>query len=107
MSDSSRASSSARLEQQMAEIWAAVLKVPSVGLDDDFFDLGGHSLLATKLTSRVRKAFGVDLSIRTLFDSPTVAQLCVEVARAGGGPAEAAVDGDAQAAPAEPVDPRS
>ncbi len=84
MSDTPRAPERSSLEAQMAEIWATVLKVPAVAVDDDFFDLGGHSLLATKLTARIRKAFGVELPIRTLFDSPTVAQLCAEVVRAGG-----------------------
>jgi amino acid adenylation domain-containing protein/thioester reductase-like protein len=63
------------VEEAVAGIWMEVLGLPRVGLDDDFFDLGGHSLTATKLMYGVRKAFGVDLPLRTLFESPTVRAL--------------------------------
>jgi len=57
------------LQVQLATIWAEVLQVPQVGLTDNFFALGGHSLLATQAVSRVRKQLGVDIPLRTLFDT--------------------------------------
>ena len=59
-------------EEAVAGIWAEVLGLKRVGIHDNFFDLGGHSLLATQIMSRVRNTFHVELSLRTLFDKPTI-----------------------------------
>jgi thioesterase domain-containing protein/acyl carrier protein len=64
-----------RLERQLASIWEEVLGVRPIGLNDSFFDLGGHSLLAVRLFSRIEKATGRKLPVRTLFEAPTLGGL--------------------------------
>jgi acyl carrier protein len=60
------------VEEALANMWAAVLKVDKVGVHDNFFELGGHSLLATQLISRIRDTFKLDLPLRSLFEAPTI-----------------------------------
>ena len=69
-------------EERLAKIWAEVLGVDRIGINDDFFALKGHSLLATQVLSRIRDAFNVQLPLRSLFESPTIAALAerIEVA---------------------------
>ena len=67
------------LEHRVAEILARLLNLEEVSLDDNFFFLGGHSLLGTQLVTRLRDVFGVDLSLKSLFDHPTVAELSHEI----------------------------
>lgn len=62
-------------EQALAAMWRQLLNVPTVGANDDFFDLGGQSLVAIQAVSRIRDAFGVNVSLRHLFERPTVAGL--------------------------------
>jgi acyl carrier protein len=62
-------------QELLVQLWSEVLKRERVSIHDNFFELGGHSLLATQLISRVRDVFEMELSLRTLFEQPTIAGL--------------------------------
>jgi acyl-coenzyme A synthetase/AMP-(fatty) acid ligase len=70
------------LEVAMAGLWAEVLRLEKIGTLDNFFAMGGHSLLGMMLISRVSAAFQVELPLRTLFTSPTVAEFVVALVQA-------------------------
>jgi acyl carrier protein len=70
------------VEETLAGLWADALKLPAVGVHHNFFELGGHSLLAMRLLSRVRERFQVELELRALFESPTVAGMAALIEHA-------------------------
>ncbi|WP_326680812.1 non-ribosomal peptide synthetase [Streptomyces sp. NBC_01237] len=69
-------------EAALCDLFAEVLGIDRVGIDDSFFDLGGHSLHVTKLINRIRSALGAELSIKAVFEAPTVAVLAGRLASA-------------------------
>jgi acyl carrier protein len=66
-------------EKSLAAIWMELLGIDAVGLGDNFFELGGHSLLATQVLARIQARLDVEVSLRVLFDNPTLAELAREI----------------------------
>lgn len=63
----------------VARVWREVLGMQNAGPHDGFFDLGGDSLVATKLVARLRKELGIQVSLLTIFENPTIAELVDEL----------------------------
>ena len=68
-----------QVEQQLSEIWSSILDVEGIGVNDNFFELGGNSLLATQFVSMVREQFYIELPLRVIFDSPTIAGIAEHI----------------------------
>lgn len=73
------------LKQEVTRIWCAVLGVDAVGEHDSFLELGGDSVMAQRIVNRIWERFEVDVSVRVLFEQPTVAGLCDAIAVAQDG----------------------
>jgi amino acid adenylation domain-containing protein len=69
------------IEAELCRLWADVLRIDRVGVDDDFLELGGHSLLASQIAARVRERFHVEIAPRALLVAPTVAEMAVTILR--------------------------
>src|SRR5207247_2534505 len=69
------------VEERLAGILTILLGVPEIGIDDNFFQMGGHSLLGAQVIAQVRDGFGVELSLRSLFENPTVREMSAEIER--------------------------
>jgi amino acid adenylation domain-containing protein len=67
------------VEEALADIWRGLLGVERVGVNDNFFELGGHSLMATRVLSNVRRIFRIELPLRVIFESSTVADLALAI----------------------------
>ena len=67
------------IEETIADLFGELTNVPQIGLYDNFFQLGGHSLLITQLASRIHTIFEVELSLRALFENPTVIDMAILV----------------------------
>jgi amino acid adenylation domain-containing protein len=67
------------MEEEVAKVWAKVLSLDRIGIHDNFFELGGDSLLVTKLIAQIQQDLRVDLPVRLLFESPTIAQLAARI----------------------------
>jgi acyl carrier protein len=93
------------MEQRLAALWAELLGIERVGVDDDFLELGGHSLLAIQLISRLRETFGAEISVRAFFEALTVSELArlVETPPVVDAIAAPAPDGIGDAPPGEEI----
>jgi amino acid adenylation domain-containing protein len=85
------------IEKRLAAILSSLLNLNEVSVNDNFFLLGGHSLLGTQLIAKIRGAFSVELGLRTLFDTPTIADLSKEIERLILAKVEAMSDDEARA----------
>ncbi|MFD0589179.1 amino acid adenylation domain-containing protein [Paenibacillus sp. GCM10027627] len=71
-------------EIRLADIWSEILGRDGIGVNHNFFDLGGHSLLATRLTSRIRHTFAINISVRLIFEFPTISEMAKELDKQSG-----------------------
>ena len=83
------------IQESITEMWQQILEIETVGIHDNFFELGGHSLLITQLLTKLKNTFAVMVSLRKLFESPTIAAIAQEIERIQQAPLGTVVDEDA------------
>jgi amino acid adenylation domain-containing protein len=81
-----------QVEEVLANIWAEILALDKVGVCDNFFDLGGHSLLATRLVSRIQRELNLPVSLRDIFENPTIESLARRLLRQSGASTAGEID---------------
>lgn len=64
-----------KTEEKLAQIWQEILKVDTIGITDNFFNLGGHSLLVVRIINQIKKELGLNISVKTFFENPTIEAL--------------------------------
>ena len=79
LEDDSFEAPGSHIEEGLATLLTALLRVPHVGRDDNFFTLGGHSLMGAQMIAKIQEKFGVELSLRSIFDHPTLREMSVEI----------------------------
>jgi amino acid adenylation domain-containing protein len=84
------------VEERLASFLTVLLGVVRVGRDDNFFDLGGHSLLGAQMITRIHESFGVELSLRSIFDHPTLREMSLEIEKLIRAKLESMSDDEAQ-----------
>ena len=70
------------VEAKLADIWRELLQIEHVGMEQNFFELGGHSLLVLQVAARIRRSFGVELPVRSVFEAPTIVGMATEIEKA-------------------------
>jgi hypothetical protein len=81
-------------ERALVAIWTELLGIERIGVNDDFFELGGHSLLATRVLARIDHTLHARLSLRDVFQAPTIRLLSEKVTAAGGAAGAPAPEGE-------------
>ncbi|MBN4003641.1 non-ribosomal peptide synthetase [Nostoc sp. LPT] len=82
VSSSQMLAPSTPIENLLTGVWAEILGIDKVGINNNFFELGGHSLIATRVISQIRQVFQIELPLRYLFEKPTIAGLAKEIEKA-------------------------
>ena len=65
----------------MARIWSECLAIEAIGVKDNFFDFGGNSLVATRVLAQIRSEFGIEMTLTSVFEKPTVEEMASQISQ--------------------------